>query len=253
MANNINSTAKSGLGAALIVDGQQFPAAWRPDAANFTRNTLDASHAQTTNFRATILDELAEEMTVSGSFLFDPKLTELTELMTSDGVNQIRDIYVMLPKSSDAQGVTTENGYIHMSQGRLGLGTLNLAYDDIMEADFTAASGESEVIIVEQKVVAGNVPTATTFSTSNLSGTVEDDIVATLNYPTGLSHGPAIYFDLGGADVSEFYLEGKFIKANSTVTTGVKALTVSVAGYRAWAEEDTGSHLTGEVVGFTLT
>ena len=253
MSNNIQGGAKTGLGAALIVDGQQFPAAWLPSAINFTRNTLDVSHAQTTDFRASIVEELAEELTVTGQFYFDPKLEPLVELMKSEGANQDREIYIIIPKTSDEQGVTTENMFMYLPVGKLGIGTIALDIEDTMKADFTVAGGIISPTIEVQKVVAGNVPASTSIVTSNLTGTLADDVVATIT-ATGVTHGATVFFDLGGADVADFYLEGKFVKAvaDGGGGTGVKSLTVSCAGYRAWAEDDTAEHLTGEAIGFTL-
>ncbi len=252
MANNITGGAKTGLGAALIVDGQQFPAAWVPSAVNFTRNTIDVTHAQTTDFRASIVAELAEEMTVEGTFYFDATLKPLVDLMTSDGANQTREIYIIFPKTADAQGVVTENGFIYLPTGTLGIGNINLDLEEAMSADFTVAGGIQSPSIEIQKVVPSNIPTSTTTVNTNLVGTEEDEVVATIT-ATGVDHGVTVFFDLGGTDVSEFYLEGKFIRANGTVTTGAKTLTVSAAGYRAWKEEDTGEHLTGEAIAFTLS
>jgi len=252
--NNIQGGAKTGLGAALVVDGQQFPAAWLPSAINFTRNTLDVSHAQTEDFRASIVEELAEELTVTGQFYFDPKLKALVDLMKSTGANQDREIYIIVPKTSDAQGVTTEPMFLYLSVGKLGIGTIALDIEDTMKADFTVAGGIQSPIIEHQQTVAGNAPVSTSIVETNLSGTLKDDVVATIT-GVGVTHGPTIFFELGGTDVADFYLEGKFIKAvaDGGGGTGVKSLTVSAAGYRAWSEGATGEHLTGEAIGFTLT
>ena len=253
MADNIQSSAKQGLGAALIVDGQQFPAAWVPEAVNFERETIDVTHAQTKNFRASKVAELSEPLEITGTFFFDPSLQELVELMTSEGVNQEREIYFIFPKTSAAAGTTEENGYIYMPKGTLGIGTINTPLDDAMSANFTVSGGISSPEVEAQKVVAGNVPVSVDDSnTSNLTGTAEDDVVVTLD-STGVTHGPTIYFELGGTDAAEFYLEGKFVKAAAGVTTGAKSLTVSAAGYRAWAEDDTADHLTGATIDFTLS
>ena len=253
--NNISGGAKTGLGAALIIDGQQFQAAWKPDAINFTRNTIDVTHAQTENFRAAQVEELSEPLTVTGQFYFDPKLKPLIDLMTSEGANQTREIYIVLPKIADAQGVTTENGYIYLPAGTIGIGNISLTIDGPMEADFTIAGGIVNPVIGIQEVVAGNVPTATSIVTSNLTGTLKDDIVATISVDSGLTHGAPIFFDLGGTDAADFYLEGKYVKAvaDGGGGAGIKSLTVSVAGYRAWAENATADHLTGEAIGFTLS
>ena len=253
MADNIQGSAKTGLGAALVVDGQQFPAAWLPSSVDFTRNTLDVTHAQTKNFRASIPEELTEPLEANGQFYFDMSLTELVELMTDEGAGKERQIYIMIPKTAEPAGVTHEHGYIYLPKGRLGIGTINLDIGDTMKSDFVVTGGVASPEIAIQKEVSGNVPTGTTFSTTNLSGTASGDVVATLDYPSGLSHGPAIFFNLAGADASEFTLRGRYIVANDSVTTGAKSLTVDVAGYTAWEEGDTARHLTGEAVGFTLS
>ncbi len=252
--NNISGGAKQGLGAALIIDGRQFEAAWLPDAANFTNETIDVTHAQTLNFKAAQVAELSEPLTIEGEFYFDPKLKSLVELMSSDGRNQKREIYFIFPKMSDDQGTTTENGYIYLPAGSIGIGTISTPVDDAMKAEFTIAGGIVNPEIEIQKVVAGNVPASTSVVTSNLSGTLADDVVATIT-ATGVTHGATVFFDLGGTDAADFYLEGKFVKAvaDGGGGAGVKSLTVSCAGYRAWAEEDTGEYLTGEAVGFTLS
>lgn len=251
--NNIQGSAKQGLGSALIIDGRQFEAAWIPESVEFERETIDVTHAQTENFKASKVAELSEPLEITGEFYFDPSLQGLIDLMKSEGANQEREIYLVFPKVSDPQGTTTENGYIYLPSGTIGIGSIDLDLEEAMKAEFVIAGGTVNPEIEAQKVVAGNVPTAISVTTSNLSGTVEGDIVATLGYPTGLTHGAPIYFNLGGADASEFTLEGRFIKAAAGVTTGVKALTVDVAGYRAWAEADTSDQLLAEAVGFTLT
>lgn len=252
--NNIQGGAKTGLGAALVVDGQQFPAAWLPSAINFTRNTIDVSHAQTEDFRAAIVEELAEELTVTGQFYFDPKLEALVDLMKSTGANQDREIYIIVPKTSDAQGVTTEPMFLYLSVGKLGIGTIALDIEDTMKADFTVAGGIQSPIIEHQQVVASNEPVSTSIITSNLSGTLAGDVVATIT-ASGVSHGPTIFFELGGTDAADFTLEGKFIKAKADGGGGAgsKSLTVSCAGYRAWNDGTTGEHLTGEAIAFTLS
>ena len=251
--NNIAGEAKTGLGSALIIDGQQFDAAWLPDAVNFSRETIDVTHSQTLNFKASQVSELSEPLTIEGEFYFDPKLKSLVELMTSEGVNQKREIYFKFPKVSDIQGTTTENGYIYLPAGSIGIGTISTPVDDAMKAEFTIAGGIENPEIENQKVVAGNVPTSTSIVTSNLTGTLADDVVATIT-ATGADHGATIFFDLAGTDAADFYLEGKFVRAvaDGGGGAGVKSLTVSCAGYRAWAEEDSAEYLTGEAIGFTL-
>ena len=254
MSNNIQGTAKLGLGASLVIDGQQFDAAWLPEAINQARNTIDTTHAQSTGQRGSKPDELTEPLEITGEFYFDPQLKSLVELMTSAGVAQEREIYCILPRTSTAQGVTHENGYFYLPAGSIGIGTINIGIDDTMKAEFVITAGTVAVVIENQKTVASNVPTSTSIVTTNLATTLADEVVATIT-GVGVTHGPTIFFTLGGTNVADFYLEGKFVKAlaDGGGGTGVKALTVSCAGYRAWENDDTGEHLTGEAIGFTLT
>jgi hypothetical protein len=253
--NNISGGAKQGLGAALVIDGQQFRAAWLPTAVSFTRSVLDVTHAQTTNFRASKADELADPLEVNGQFYFDMRLKALVELMTTAGVSQERDIYIMMPKTSAAQGIVEEAGYIRLPSGNIGLGTIGLDVGDTMKADFVVAGGNTNAEIEIQKVVSGNNPVSTSVAGVQLtsSAILADDIVATLS-SVGVTHGPDIFFDLAGTDIADFYIDGKYIKAvaDGGGGAGVKSLTVSVAGYTSWAEEISANYLTGEAVGFTL-
>jgi len=253
--NNITGGAKQGLGSALVIDGQQFEAGWLPAAVSFTRSTLDITHAQTVNFRASKADELADPLEVNGQFYFDARLKSLVNLMTTEGVAQEREIYIVFAKTSTTQGVVEENGYMYLPAGNIGLSNVNMDIADAMKSDFIVAGGNVNAEIKEQKVVAGNVPTSTSiaeieYTSANI---LADDIVAKIS-STGLTHGPDIMFDLGGTDVADFYIDGYFIKAvaDGAGGAGSKALTVSVAGYTSWAEEITANYLTGEAIAFTL-
>lgn len=256
MANNISSSAKSGLGSSLVIDGQQFPAAWKPSAIEFDRGTTDTTHAQSVNFKSSRPEELAEPLEVTGEMYFDPQLKSLIELMTSQGVTQEREIYIILPKTSTPQGVTHENGFFLLPAGSIGLGSINLDIDGNMMTDFVVTAGQTEVVIGRQKLVANNTPTSISVTDVQLSSAliVEDTIVATIAV-AGLTYGGAILFDLGGTDVADFYIDGYFIKALATGGggAGAKSLTVSAAGYTSWSEDITAQHLTGEAIAFTLT
>jgi hypothetical protein len=254
--NNIQSSAKSGLGTALVIDGQQFPAAWKPSAINFDRNTVDTTHAQSTNFKSSRPEELAEPLEVVGQMYFDPQQKQVIELMTSEGVTQEREIYIILAQTSTPQGVTHENGFFLLPAGSIGLGSIELDIDGNMMTDFVVTAGQQAVTIGRQKLVAGNTPTGITVTTNELSAAliVEDTIVATIAVD-GLTYGAGIVFALAGTDVADFYIDGYFVKAVAAGGggSGVKALTVSTAGYTSWEQDIVAQHDLAVAVGFTLT
>jgi len=260
--NNIYGKAKQGLGIALVIDGQQFPAAWVPSSVDFETSVIDVTHAQTENNKATIVAELGEPLEVSGDFQFDPQLEVLFELMRTTGRNQERDIFVMFPKTSTAQGVTHENGYIQMPAGSIGVGTITPDLEGPMTAGFTVAGGLVNNVFGVQKSVAANVPTAISITEADNMSTatiLKGDVVATLAVTTGITHGPSIFYDLAdstGTAVAdgEVYLEGNFIKAGIDGAGGAAALDieVSVAGWRAWTEETASDSLVATPCDITI-
>lgn len=260
--NNIYGKAKQGLGIALVIDGQQFPAAWKPASMNFNTATVDVTHAQTENFKAEVIAELAEAMTMTGEFFFDPQLKPLVELMRTSGRQQERDIYIMFPQSSTAQGTTHENGYVRMPAGTIGVGTITADLEGPMTAEFTIAGGTTNVEINIQQEKSNNVPTAVVVTpASNLTSAsiLEDDVIGTLTSTGGDQYGPAIFFDLadttGTAVVDgDIYLEGQFIKAGIDGAGGAGALDIEVStgGWRAWTQETTADLLEAEPCDITL-
>ena len=232
MANNLQSSAKQGVGFAMIVDGEEFVGKIsNPGNLATPRTDIDTSHTGLTGNKTSIPEELADPFELTLEVQFDPRLDDLITAQTGVGARTEREIFLIFPKVPDATGATvSEHGYVLLSEGRLTSDGIDINITDIMKQSIKVSSGNAEPSFVKQTDAVAK--TDITFTqTAPASAAADGDLLGTFSTTVA---GPAIYTLDTGGDAAKVTLKGDKLYA-----LGAQAadLTISVTvnnwvGYR---------------------
>ncbi len=260
-ATQVTGSEKQGLGYVLVVDGKIWPAKISdPGTVSFNRNTLDATHSLTTNFKANKFEELADPITQDLTTFFDPTLADAFDIMGTAGATAKREIYLVFPRLPLIVGeVTRENGFIYCPEGLLAANDVAMPLDGLMTQSVNVNGGTANVTMS-----AEFDPTTALPATAITLGQVGDwvgpvavgTIVATLTSDVDKTVDMSLFFSLGGADAALFELDGKYVKnvtqlTNATGTAGVHTLNVTTSNLVGYDEVITA--LQYEETGLTIT
>ena len=226
MANNLQSSAKQGVGFAMIVDGEEFVGKIsNPGNLATPRTDLDTSHTGLDGNKTSIPEELADPFELTLEVQFDARLDDLITAQTGTGARTDRDIYLMFPKVPDAAGATlTEHGYVHLSEGRLSSDGIDINITDIMKQSIKVSSGNAEPTFVKQTDAVAK--TDVIFTQSHAAGTsaADGDLLGVL---TTTITGPAVYTLDEVSDYADVTLKGDKVYANGAQAVD-KTISVTV-------------------------
>ena len=182
MANNLQSTAKQGVGFGLVVDGREQTAKLtNPGTLNTPRPELDTSHTGLTGNKTSIPDELADPLEMTLDVQFDATLQDLLDAQTGAGANTEREIYLVFPKKPDAVGVTTEHGHMFLPAGRLTSDGINIDISSIMGMQLKVSSGNEEPVITLQATAVAPADLTFTQSSPAATAAVDGQLLGTLS------------------------------------------------------------------------
>jgi hypothetical protein len=232
MANNLQSSAKQGVGFAVIADGEEFSGKIsNPGNMATPRADIDTSHVGLTSNKTSQPEELSDPFEMTLEVIFDPRLADLLEPQTGAGVKTERDIYLMFPKVPDAAGAAlTEHGYVHLPVGRMSSEGIDISIGDIMKQSIKVSSGNEEPEVALQ--AAAVAKTDITFTQSAPTATTADgDLLGV--FTTSVA-GPSVYTLNAGGDAASVILKGDKLYAVGVLSAD---LTISVTvnnwvGYR---------------------
>lgn len=245
-ASQITGSEKQGLGYVLIVDGKIWPAKLSdPGTVTFTRNSLDATHSLTTDFKANKFEELADPITQDLTTFFDPSLAEAFEIMGTVGATAKREIYLTYPRLPLIVGeVTRENGFIYCPEGLIAASDVAVPLDALMTQTVNVNSGTANVAMRKERDPSAHMP-ATVITLAQVGtwvGPVEaGTVVGILSSDVPKIEDVSLFFALAGADAALFELDGKFVKTvsqitNATGTGGVHTLNVTTSNLVGYDE-----------------
>lgn len=232
MANNLQSTAKQGVGFAMIVDGEEFVGKIsNPGNLATPRTDLDTSHTGLDGNKTSIPEELADPFELTLEVQFDARLDDLITAQTGVGARTEREIFLMFPKVPDAAGATlTEHGYVELSEGRLTSDGIDINITDIMKQSIKVSSGNAEPNFVKQTDAVAKTDLIFTQSAPNAT-TADGDLLGIF---TTTIAGPAVYTLNAGGDAASVILKGDKLYGVGVLSAD---LTISVTvnnwvGYR---------------------
>tara|TARA_R110000744_G_scaffold378892_2_gene495775 strand:- start:6941 stop:7696 length:756 start_codon:yes stop_codon:yes gene_type:complete len=232
MANNLQSTAKQGVGFAMIVDGEEFVGKIsNPGNLATPRTDIDTSHTGLTSSKTSIPEELADPFELTLEVQFDPRLDDLITAQTGTGVQTEREIFLVFPKVPDALGATlSEHGYVLLPAGRLSSEGIDINITDIMKQSIKVSSGNSEPTFVKQANAVAK--TDLVFTQTAPAATTTDGLLLG-TFSTAVA-GPAVYTLDAGGDAASVTLKGNKLYAVGVLSAD---LTISVTvnnwvGYR---------------------
>jgi len=258
-AIEVTGTEKQGLGYCLIVDGKIWPAKINdPGTITFTRNRLDTTHSKTLDFKQNKPEELAEALEQALTTFFDPTLAEAFDIMTTDGAVQIREIYLMFPLVPLLVGEPIrENGFIFLPQGYIAADSVAMPLDNYMTQPITVNGGTANPTLSrEQDVTAAMAPaTVINFTPVELSSAAlfKGDVVGVLTTNIVPSVDVSLYFNLGGADVADFELDGKFLLAAvDNPAAAAKVLDITTSNLVGFNENELALQYIEVGLGFTI-
>ena len=259
-AVEVIGTEKQGLGYCLIVDGKIWPAKVNdPGSIEFTTNFLDTTHSKTIDFKQSKPEELSEALTQTLTTFFDPTLADQFDIMRTAGAIQEREIYLMLPLVPLKVGeATRENGFLYLPQGYIAANSIAMPLDNYMTQDVTVTGGNAGPTLQNEREITALMAPASviTFTPVELSSAAlsAGDIVGILTTDIGPTEDVSLYFNLGGADVADFELEGKFlVAAIDNPAAAAKVLNITTSNMVGFDQNIGALQYTETGLGFTIT
>jgi len=258
-AAQVTGTEKQGLGYCLVVDGKIWPAKVNdPGSIEFNTNFLDTTHSKTIDFKQSKPEELSEALTQALTTFFDPTLAEAFDIMRGAGAVQAREIYLVLPLVPLLVGeATRENGFIYLPEGYIAANSIALPLDNYMTQDVTVTGGNLAPTMHEERVASTLAPaTVITFTAVELSSAALalGDIVGILTTNVASTLDLSLFFNLGGADVADFVLDGKFLKAAvANPAAAAKVLNITTSNMVGYDQNIGALQYTETGLGFTIT
>ena len=245
-ATQVTGSEKQGLGFVVVVDGKIWPAKISDGGStSFNRNTLDATHSLTRDFKANKFEELADPITQDLTTFFDPSLAEAFEIMRTAGATMKREIYLMYPRLPLAIGETVrENGFIYCPEGLIAASDVATPLNEFMTQSVNVNGGTANVTM-EPEFDPTTVLPATAITLTKVGDWVgpvaAGTIVGVLASNVAKTSDVSLFFSLGGADAALFELDGKYVKnvaeiTNITGTTGTHTLNVTTSNLVGYDE-----------------
>lgn len=233
MANNLQSSAKQGVGFAMVVDGEEFVGKIsNPGNLATPRTDIDTSHTGLTSSKTTIPEELSDPFELTLEVQFDPRLADLIEAQTGTGAQTEREIFLVFPKVPDATGAAlSEHGYVHLPAGRLSSEGIDINITDIMKQSVKVSSGNTEPTFVRQVDAVAKTDVIFTQTSTAATAVADGDLIGVLTTTIG---GPAVYTLDQVSDFADVTLKGDKIYANGAQSAD-KTISVTCnnwVGYR---------------------
>lgn len=264
-ANQVTGTEKQGLGYCLIVEGKIWPAKINdPGTMTFTRNTLNAEHSKTIDFKQQKFEELAEPLEQDLTTFFDPTLEEGFDLMTTEGATAKREMYLMFPRVPLMPGdLTRENGFIYLPEGLIAADSIALPLDNFMTQEINVTGGTANPTFKHEQVVDASLP-ATSITLNVLlpepivgpvpAGTRVAKLVTDIPNETDVS----LFFNLAGTEAADFELDGFYLVAATELTNtggaaGVYTIDVTTSNLVGFDEDIASLQYTESGLTVTIT
>ena len=231
MSNNLQSTAKQGVGFGMVVDGREYTAKiTNPGTMNTPRPDLDTSHTGLTSNKTSIPDELADPLEMTLDVQFDATLQDTLDAQTQAGASTEREIYLVFPKKPDAVGVTTEHGHMFLPKGRLTSDGINIDISSIMGMQLKVSSGNDEPVVTLQSTAVA--PADLTFVQSSPAATAaaDGDLIGTFSS----TYDGIQVFEKNDA-LTSYRIDGKYVYAVGAQASDI-TMDINVYNWVGWRE-----------------